>query len=180
MTVAPRPASAVTIEQKWRAGEKLNYDVSIDGTLSLDTDASAPFVWAGLPIDVDVTGDGGLSLETRSVNAAGAGLVAVRLPQLNMVGSVFEQKAEMNVEAGKTTFKFNGKPAGPRGLDTNFLVDPNYALQIGGNGHIQRIIPLQDQTAANPDGANVTGLHDRGDIASAAGALARWRCRHRR
>lgn len=144
-------ARAVTFEQKWHAGEQLSYGLNMTGTLSLNTEVTAPVLWAGIPLDVEVVGTGDVALETKSVKPDGSGIVAIKVPNLTFSGSAFEQKVVMDLKDGKPAFSFNGKPTKVTERDAAFLVQPTYGLQISPSGRVQNVVALDAKPGA--DGA---------------------------
>lgn len=151
------PAQAVVLEQKWIAGQQLTYDMTMDGTLNLDADSRAPFLWAGIPLQAKVGGDGEVTLDTRAVDNAGTAIVAVRVPRLLLRGALMEQRAELSIQNGQASLLFNGIPMNGQpggaggGPDLRALVDPAVALRISKMGRLEGIVPLKQQTS-NPDG----------------------------
>jgi hypothetical protein len=145
------PAHAVVLEQKWVAGQQLTYDMQLDGTLNLDADSRAPFLWAGIPLQAKVGGAGEVTLDTRAVDEAGTATVAVLVPRLLLQGTLMEQRAELTVQNGQASFSFNGMPMngqpGGGGPDLRALVDPTVALRISKMGRLEGIVPLKQQTA---------------------------------
>jgi hypothetical protein len=149
------PARATVLEQKWVAGQQLSYDIKLsDSTLTLQSDAAAPFFWAGVPWEVALDGTGEVVLDTRAVDEAGAGTVAVRLPRLHMNGSAMGMfKAVLDVQNGLAKLSINGQPANGRGTAAKALVEPTTALEISRYGRVQRLVLLR--TVA-PKGATQT------------------------
>jgi hypothetical protein len=143
------------LEQKWVAGQQLSYDLKLsDSTLTLQSDAAAPFFWAGVPWEVTLDGTGEVALDTRAVDESGAGTVAVRLPRLQMNGSAMGMfKAVLDVQNGLAKLSINGQPANGRGTAANALVEPATALEISRYGRVQRLVPLR---IAAPTGAGQT------------------------
>jgi hypothetical protein len=148
------PAKATVLEQKWVAGQQLNYDLTLsDATLTLQSDAAAPFFWAGVPWEITLDGTGQVGLETRAVDEAGAGTVAVRLPRLQVNGSAMGMfKAALDVQNGMAKLSINGQPANGRGTLAKALVEPTSALQISRYGKLQSIVPLR--TSLKDDAKN--------------------------
>jgi hypothetical protein len=145
------PARATVLEQKWVAGQKLAYDLKLtDATLTLQSDAAAPFFWAGVPWEVALDGSGEFALETRSVDEAGAGTIAMRLPRLQMNGSAMGMfKAALDVQNGMAKLSINGQPANGRGTMAKALVEPTTAIQISRYGQVQGLVSLRTSPAAD-------------------------------
>jgi hypothetical protein len=145
------PARATVLEQKWVAGQKLNYDLKLsDATLTLQSDSAAPFFWAGVPWEVTLDGTGEVALETRAVDESGAGTVAMSLPRLQMNGSAMGMfKAALDVQNGMAKLSINGQPANGRGTMAKALVEPTTALEISRYGQVQRVVSLRTSPAAN-------------------------------
>lgn len=145
------PAGATVLEQKWVPGQKLAYDLKLsDAILTLQSDAAAPFFWAGVPWEVALDGSGEVALETRAVDEAGAGTVAMRLPRLQMNGSAMGMfKAALDVQNGMAKLSINGQPANGRGTMAKALVEPTTALQISRYGQVQRVVSLRTSPASD-------------------------------
>lgn len=118
-----QPAHAVVLEQKWQTGQQLAYNVALDGTLNLQTAADVPVLWAGMPLEIQVKGNGEGQLETLSVDNSGTGTVAVKVPKIAMQGEALGQKAELQLQDGKSKFLLNGK-----------VLSPGTANAMGANG----------------------------------------------
>ena len=149
VTATVFPAGATVLEQKWVAGQQLAYDLKLsDATLTLQSDAAAPFFWAGVPWEVTLDGTGEVALDTSSVDEAGAGTVAMRLPRLQMNGSAMGMfKAALDVQNGLAKLSINGTPANGRGTVAKALVEPTTALQISRHGQVQGIVSLRPAAA---------------------------------
>jgi len=161
VALAAQPARAVTLEQKWLAGQQLNYDMTMNGTLTIDTDAGAPVLWAGLPLEVLLKGSGQVALDTRKVDENGAGLVALKLPSFKVTGSAWEQNVVLDILDGQPKFSFNGKDmTGPQDKRPNlqFLVEPTYGLQISRLGRVERAVPLVEEVEKKDNAT--TGAND--------------------
>ncbi|HEX8833791.1 MAG TPA: hypothetical protein VF719_06300 [Abditibacteriaceae bacterium] len=151
------PARAATLEQKWQAGQKLSYDMALDGNLGLNFDATAPFLWAGLPLDIKLNGSGEIALDTRAVDESGSGTVAVLVPRLKMNGSTWGQNAQLELNDGRPVFSLNGQvmggganaaaAAGAGGAVATFLTQPDYGLRISRQGRVESIVALKAKPA---------------------------------
>lgn len=151
------PANAVVLEQKWQAGEKLNYNVNLDGTLNLGAEKNAPVMWAGMPLDVEVQGRGVALLDTLRVQPNGAGVVALKWPALTLKGAAFGQKLQWTAKDGRGLLTMNGKvlSSGKPG-ELMGLTDPKLALRISKDGKLVgfepvKPAPLKDETPAETD-----------------------------
>lgn len=135
---------AATLEHKWRAGEQLSYDLAVDGTMTIETDANAPILFAGIPLDVKILGGADVLLDTREVTPDGAATIAVTLPQLKLKGTAWEQVATLDAKQGNVGITFNGRGMG-KDTRAPWLVEPPYALQVSKNAHIERVISLTEK-----------------------------------
>lgn len=154
--LASRPAQATVLEQKWVAGQQLSYDLKMDGTLSMMSDAATPLPVAGVPLEIKVNGAGLVSLDTRAVAADGTGLVAVLVPRLQLNGETWGQKILFDIKDGTAQFSFNGQKGAGKGMDARALIEPTVALQISRLGRLQGVVPLPskaDAGGAQPNGA---------------------------
>lgn len=147
------PAGAVVLQNKWQAGEMLNYGLTLDGTVDSMTAPDAPVMWAGLPLTATVHTEGTAQMETMKVEDDGTGTVAVRIPKLVLQGEAFEQKAVFGFDNGKSSFTLNGKPlagvAGPQAdAGAKFLTSPPYAYKISPQGKVVGFVNLTSATAA--------------------------------
>lgn len=139
--VAALPSRAATLEHKWRTGEQLTYDLALDGTMTIETDATAPILFAGIPLDVKVNGGADMLLDTRDVSPDGAATVAVSLPQVKLRGTAWEQVATLDAKQGSVGITFNGRALG-KNTTVPWLIDPTYAMQVSKNAHVERIVSL--------------------------------------
>jgi hypothetical protein len=146
-------AQAAVLEQKWVAGQQLSYDLKLsDATIVLQSDAAAPFLWAGVPWEIALDGTGEVALDTRAVDADGAGTVAVRVPRLLMNGSMMGMfKAALDVQNGQAKLLVNNKPFSAKPTDVSVLINPTTSLQISRYGRVLNFVPLQPADAAGPD-----------------------------
>ena len=157
---------AVLLEQKWQAGQSLNYRMALEGTANVKVPADAPVFFAGLPLEIEVQGEGDASLDTLSVDPAGTGTVAFKVPNMKFKIQTFGQNGEWNLRDGEGRFSLNGKAMGPiTKLPTS---SPKTALKIGKDGKIRGFQSLEtkpetpaatDQTPVAPAKAiNQTAL----------------------
>lgn len=146
-SLAVGSAQAASLEQKWHQGEQLTYDMALDGTMTIETDANAPVLFAGIPLDVKVTGNADLLVDTREVTPDGSGTLALSFPRVNLKGSAWEQVATLDSKDGTVALTFNGQKMG-KDIAAQWLIEPTYALQVSKNARIERIVPL---VTANDD-----------------------------
>jgi hypothetical protein len=145
-----RLAGAVTLEQKWTAGQQMAYDLQLsEGQLSLRASSGAPFMWAGLPLDVALTGTGDLLVETRAVDPNGTGTVALKMPRLSLDGNALGMKAALRVENNRAKFLLSGQPMNGAGADASVLSNPTTGLQISRLGQVTGIVPLKTEADAS-------------------------------
>jgi hypothetical protein len=139
-------AHAVVLEQKWTPGQDLNYQTVLRGTMNVQAPASANFMLAGVPLDVEIRGDGIAQLKTLSVDGAGVGTVAVRVPQFDLQAETWGQKGQMTLSENSSKFSLNGK-AIKLGDGTNPLGNAQNALRISRQG---RVIGVQNLAPKTP------------------------------
>ena len=145
------PLHAVTLQQKWVAGQQLDYDATVSGTMTLLDDDESPQPWAGLPIDFKVRGNGALTLDTLSVDDAGIGTVAVRGGDSQIRAMGFGQTMEFHIKDGVAKALMNGKPAGQNLLKNRSILDPNFALRLTPQGRLENVVTLrQPENADKP------------------------------
>ena len=143
VSAAFTPARAVELQQKFVAGQSLNYNVSMSGTANVKVPADLPVFFAGVPLEIEINGQGLARLNTLEVNPAGDGTVYLELPKLDLNGETFGQKALLELRDGKPRFLLNGKPLAVP------LPDPNkqtggkaYGLVIGKEGRVKSVKEL--------------------------------------
>ena len=140
-TLTIAPARAVELQQKWQAGQTLDYDVSMNGTANLKVPTDAPVFFAGVPLEVDVNGKGTARLNTLEVDAAGAGTVYLEVPEFDLNGKAFGQKALIELRDGQTRFLLNGKPLGLPKPDAK-NPPKRYGLIIAKDGRVKGVKEL--------------------------------------
>lgn len=154
MTLAALPARAVELQQKWQAGQTLNYDLALKGTANVKVPADAPVIFAGVPLEIEVQGQGTARLNTLDVDALGNGTVFVEVPKFDFNAQAFGQKALVQLREGQTTkFLLNGKPlAIGNKKDDAKTPAKRYGLVIGKDGRVQNIKELDaiKPTAGTP------------------------------
>lgn len=150
------PAQAVVLENKWRAGEKLNYNLALDGVSNVQLAPDVPFFLAGVPLEIGLKGNGRAQLETLKVDGDGTGTVALQIPRLKIEAQTFGQKGLLTIENGQSRLTLNGKPLGGAGAERLGALSQNKtALKIGRDGRIVGFEALdkgkgaQDEKKAN-------------------------------
>lgn len=144
-------ARAITLEQKWTAGQQLNYDVLLNGTFNVKMPPEANNLLAGVPLDIDLNVKGQTGLDTLAVDELGVGTVVPRMGNLYVKADMLGQKMELQMRDGKGSFTMNGKAVGGGGnpgLDA--LTRPLVALHISKHGRIEGIVPLGTAGANAP------------------------------
>lgn len=143
-------ANAAELQQKWVAGQKLSYDVSLDGTMNLEATDGAPGMlglMAGLPLEIKVNGTGQTIFDTRAVDDKGVGTIAILVPQLNVKGNAFGTDGALDIKDGKAAFSLGGKAMGDGTRDVPMLTDPAVGLRISPLGHFEGAVPLKTPAA---------------------------------
>lgn len=136
-------AQAVVLEQKWTPGQDLNYQTALRGTVNVQTPAGMKFPLAGVPFEIEVKGDGVTQFQTLSVDEAGVGVVALRVPQFDLSASSFGQRGQLQLSETASRFAINGKQV-KFGDGTNPLGSAKTALRVSRQG---RVIGVQDLDA---------------------------------
>src|SRR5687767_9350971 len=75
LLLAPQPARAVVLEQRWQAGQQLSYDVGLNGTLNTQAPADAGML-AGMPLEIQLNLKSLANVDTLAVDALGTGTIA--------------------------------------------------------------------------------------------------------
>lgn len=140
------PAQAVVLEQKWTPGQDLNYQTALRGTMNVQAPASANFILAGVPLDIEISGDGVAQFKVLAVDEAGIGTVALRVPQFDLRGETWGQKGQVVLSETGSKFLLNGK-AQKFGDGTNPLGQSQTALRISRQG---RVLGLKDLAPKAP------------------------------
>ena len=138
------PAHAVVLQQKWQAGQTLNYGLTMNGTANLKVPADAPVFFAGVPLEIEVKGLGSARVNTLEVDPMGNGTVYVELPKFDFNASAFGQKALVQLREGEATrFLLNGKPLaiGDKKNDEKTPAK-RYGLVVGKDGKIKQVKEL--------------------------------------
>ena len=141
-TVATSSAHAVELQQKFQAGQSLNYDITMNGTANLKVPSDMPVVFAGVPLEIELNGKGTATLKTLEVNPAGDGTLLAQLPTFDLNGSSFGQKVLLQLRDGKPRFLFNGKEMGgvtPNQKKDEKANDKAYALIVSKDGSIKGV-----------------------------------------
>lgn len=142
-------ARAVVLEQKWTPGQDLNYQTVLRGTMNVQAPASANFILAGVPLDIEISGDGVAQFRVLAVDEAGIGTVAVRVPQFDLRGETWGQKGQVVLSETSSKFLLNGK-AQKIGDGTNPLGKSQTALRISRQGRVLGLKSLATQAPAAP------------------------------
>ncbi len=141
-TVALTPARAVELQQKFQAGQSLNYDIAMDGTANLKVPSEMPVVFAGVPLEVELNGKGTATLKTLEVSPTGDGTLLAQLPKFDLNGSSFGQKVLLELRDGKPRVLFNGKPMGgvvPDKKPGDKADNKAYALIVSKDGRVKGV-----------------------------------------
>lgn len=146
---AANASQAIRLRTKWTAGERLDYEMRLDGTMNMQSSPNAganPL--AGIPLDVEVKMSGAAALEALSVDEMGTARVVPRLNALKLRAESFGQRADLSLEDEKFSFAFNGQQMGRgRANERNgaFLTNPPFALEISERGRITGAVPRDAQ-----------------------------------
>ena len=163
-TAALAPARAVELQQKWQVGQALDYDLSLNGTANIKVPASAKIFFAGVPLEIDLSGKGAARLNTLEVNPMGDGTVFVEVPKFDLTGRTFGQTALLELRDGQTKFLINGKAIDTPKPDPKKAM-PKYALVIGKDGRVKSVKELDKNgklvaTSAPKSAAQVRQIAD--------------------
>ncbi|PQV64499.1 hypothetical protein B1R32_105182 [Abditibacterium utsteinense] len=137
------PAHAVVLEQKWAPGQNLSYQTALNGTMNMQAPAGANFPLAGVPLEVEISGNGLTQLQVMSVDTNGVAAVVMRVPKFDLQGQTLGQKGRLVLQDGTSRVTLNGK-AIKVGDGTNPLNNSNAALRISRQG---RFVGMQDLRA---------------------------------
>lgn len=140
-TAAFSSAHAVELQQKWQVGQALNYDLLLNGTANIKVPASAKIFFAGVPLEVELSGKGDARLSTLEVNPMGDGTVFVEVPKFDLSGRTFGQIGLLELRDGQPRFLINGKAIDTPKPDPKKAM-PKYALVIGKDGRVKSIKEL--------------------------------------
>ena len=178
-TAAFSSAQAVELQQKWQAGQALNYDLSLDGTTNIKVPRGMNLprdfrFLAGVPLEIDLTGQGVARLNALAVSPSGESTVFVEVPKFDLNGSAFGQKALIGLRDGRVSFSIFDQ--------TTDLVKPDpknpfpkYALIIGKDGRVKGVKELDKNgkllatTAATPTAPVLSVADDTEQTPVAAG-----------
>ena len=137
----------IPLRAKWTAGEKLSYEMRIDGTINMQVSRNTPSPFSGVPLDIDMKMLGATTLETLKVDEMGTGTVAMSLDGLKVLAQSFGQKAEITMQDGETVFMLNGKRMGAQRAKDDAKkpneakkVEAPFSLEISDRGQILRAI----------------------------------------
>lgn len=141
------PAHAVVLEQKWQAGQSLSYQTALRGTANVQAPATAPFIFAGVPLEVEVSGEGLTQLQTLAVDEAGVGTVVVRVPKFDLSAQTLGQQGHVTLQDEKSRISLNGKTLNI-GDGTNPLAQPKVAIRVSREGKLVGFKNLEPKTVA--------------------------------
>ncbi len=143
------PAHAVVLEQKWTPDVRLSYGAALTGTMNLRAPANANFILAGVPLEVEIRGDGTTQLQVLSVDESGVGTLVFSVPQFDLQAQGLGQKGQMILQNNTSRFLLNGK-AQKLGDGTNPLNNSQTALRISRQGRFLGVQSLKPPTATAP------------------------------
>lgn len=138
------PARAVELQQRFVAGQSLDYDLAMNGTANLKVPSDAPVIFAGVPLEVEVQGNGVGRFNTLEVDALGNGTIFFELPKFDLNARAFGQKALLELRDGEAPrFLLNGKPLaiGDK-KDKEKAPAKRYGLVVGKDGRIKDVKEL--------------------------------------
>ncbi len=154
---APAADELIPLRAKWTPGEKLSYEMRLDGTVNMQVSRNTPSPFSGVPLDIDMKMLGATTLQTLKVDEMGTGTVAMDLDSLKVLAQSFGQKAEITIQNGETVFMLNGKRmGGQRAKDDKAPKDAKkmtapFALEISDRGQILRAIAPEPKKATADD-----------------------------
>ncbi len=140
-TAVLTPARAVELQQKWQTGQSLNYDLSLNGTANLKVPSDAKIFFAGVPLEIDLSGKGMARLNTLEVSPLGDGTIFVEVPKFDLNGRAFGQKALLELRDGDSRLLINGKPIALPKPDPK-KAPPMYGLVVGKDGRVKSVKEL--------------------------------------
>lgn len=137
------PSHAVVLKQKWQPGQKLAYSLDLDGTANVQLPPGAPGMdlFAGVPLEVQMKGQGTAAFDTLKVDEFGTGTVAVSVPQLKVDALTLGQKAQLTLNEGKSQLSINGQPVNIGALPQGDG-KPTTALKFSASGQFKGIEPI--------------------------------------
>ena len=151
----PAANELIPLRAKWTQGEKLSYEMRIDGTINMQVSRNTPSPFSGVPLDIDMKMLGATTLETLKVDEMGTGTVAVSLDGLKVLAQSFGQKAEITMQDGETVFMLNGKRMGTQRAKDDAKnpnepkkVEAPFSLEISDRGQILRAIAPEPKKVA--------------------------------
>lgn len=150
LVLCAAPSHAVTLRQKWVPGEKLAYDMTVGGTMTLLDDDESPQPWAGLPMEFRVRGNALATLETLSVDEAGIGTLVLRGGDSKIRAMGLGQVMEFTVKNGYASAIMNGKPL-EEGAKPFSVADPSFGLRIGPQGRLEGTVKLREPAKDKDD-----------------------------
>ena len=142
-------AHAVVLEQKWQAGQNLSYQTALSGTANVQAPASAPFIFAGVPLEVEISGEGLAQLQTLEVDQSGIGTIVVRVPKFDLRAQTLGQKGLFSLRDASSKITLNGKTL-KVGDGKNPLADPKIGWRISRQGRFLGTKNLETKGATTP------------------------------
>lgn len=148
---AATQARAEVLEQKWVAGQQLAYDFNLNGTMRFTAPAQIPMI-GGLPLEMQIIGDGQNTFDTREVDDFGSALVVPRLERMHFKfnETTFNQNGSVGVRDGRANFLLNGQNMGGTNMDVSRITDPDYALRFTKNLRVTGAVPLRKEATPEP------------------------------
>jgi len=148
LVTAAAPARAVVLEQQWKPGQQLTYDLSVNGTVNFQAPTDIPSFLAGIPIEALLKINGQTTFDTQSVEENGSGIVVLRLDSLQGRGDAFGQSVQLNYRDGKAKVLMNGQPANNgKDMDWSVLQNPKVGWRISKLGRFEAMVPLNKPAA---------------------------------
>lgn len=132
--VAAGQARAEILEQNWQPNQKLTYNMAMTGTMRFTAPPEVPMV-GGLPLELQLRGDGRSTLEAREVDEFGTALVVPRVDQLNVRfnETTFSQNGSIGFQNGKMNVMLNGQNVSIPTMDWSMLMNPTHGLRFTRN-----------------------------------------------
>lgn len=129
---------ADVLEQKWKAGQQLAYDFTTDGTLRFTLPGDAViggFPVGGLPLEMQIKGNGQNALDTHEVDEFGTAVVVPRLErfQMNFQETTFNQNGSLKINDGRANILVNNQNVGPGDMDLSRILNPGYGVRLTKN-----------------------------------------------
>ncbi|HEX9997315.1 MAG TPA: hypothetical protein VGB45_09245 [Abditibacterium sp.] len=144
------PAHAVVLEQKWQTGQNLFYQTALNGTANVQAPANAPFIFAGVPLEVEIQGAGLAQLQTLEVDKNGIGTVLMRVPKFDLQAQALGQKGRYLLSDASSKVTLNGKTL-KVGDGKNPFADPKVAWRISRQGRFLGVKELEKPKVTAPE-----------------------------